>query len=115
VQGLPQPGLHAAHPRMHEGSCAGQLQEQNFVDPPAPARASPLAETTPGEQPRLVVVRAVVRRARMRHVHGNERNAGLQVPRRNRGGDPECNYRRCADDRDRGEESFANDPAGQNK
>jgi hypothetical protein len=85
VQRLPESGHYPAHPRMDERSRTGKRQEHNFIDPTAPAGASPLTEATPCKQTGLVVIGPEVGSARVGNVDGDEWDVCFQILRSDRG------------------------------
>ena len=68
---------------MDERSRARQFQQQNLVDVPAPLAPGPASQVAARYQSGLIVVRAEIRRARMRNVDGDERDARLDISRGN--------------------------------
>ena len=67
--------------RADQRSRARELENQDLVDLPVPARVRVLAQIAAAEQPGLVVVGAEVRRARVRDVDRDQRNARFEILR----------------------------------
>ena len=84
VQRLLHSGDDAFAARADETAGPHELEQQNLVDLTGPAGLRPLAQIAAGEQPRLIIVGAEVRRARMRNVDGDERNVRFEILRRDR-------------------------------
>ena len=78
---------HAPHPRGRERPRAGELDQQDLVHAAVPLLSRPSRQMPSGEEPGFVVVRAEIRRPRMRNVDGNQRDVRLAVLRGDGWGD----------------------------